>query len=1138
MIKIAIYLRPLVSLFYIFHCSHLEAGYQAEAGLHQVSGTLTLAWQNRSSKYSPPTFFISDGKIPKFSLSFSKLTSVNPWKYLGKTILIKGKLTSPKPSLKNQTTILPNTVITVLEIAESEPGNEYYKSPTSEMAEDDIAAKIADDQIRQPLENTEQFFLGSKDNNRKHITGEWSELIDWPHIPVGSANLPDGRLLTWTSNLPDTFPVGREYSYAVTWNPKTNELTKVPNISHDMYGGRSAILSNGSILVCGGRNATTKISIFNYQSNTWELIEPMERGRAFPITVALPSDKVFIGSGLTTSDFPELWSEQQGWRSLIEVDMSSSLYNNDQKHLFPWTAVQLTPAGKIFYLSSNLNMNNIEYNGLGQKRSYNPLFNGFSNKGTSVAFEEGLLLLSGGDKNLNNTASTNRTFVINLNKEKPTINKSIPMNFPRKYHNNIVLPDGKLLVVGGNASGLKFSDSGSIMPTELWSSKTEEWQLAASIKAPRNYNSILSLLADGRVLSAGGGLCRNCSANHMNAQIFSPPYLFTTKGNMATRPVIMNAPILEKPGGQFTVKTSLAISKFSLIRLSSIANRSSTDQRYLNIAFKLIKENVYKLKLPTNPNILTPGYYWLFALNPSGVPSIAKTIKISLDGEAELENPGEQLSILGSKVNLPITVNQLENEELTFTAENLPSGLKINPKKGLITGVVSKPHDQLATLSIKTRHNTLKTSFRWIVFPADSPPPAFHQFAKLVMLSEVNGNPWSAIADFNLLDDRGDTLSNRSTWIVTADSEETNQGNGRATNLIDGHDDHNWLSSWSEAEDNTQNLPHEVTINLGKLHRVGGFEYLPRQDSENGRIAEYLFFLSKDGKNWRRPVATGIFPNSAKQQWVTFKNKNSATNLNQKTNDKPEITNPGMQSAVAGSQLELAIATADNENDFLVFNAEGLPPNLSIDRYSGIISGYVLQPMKSEVSIEVRDGTNLSKTSFNWDVTQHEENEKDAYQYVKFVAESDMNGGQWTTVAEFNLLDGQGHKLERSLWKIKADSEEVLKGKGQAQHAIDGNKNSLWITNWSGKNTIKNHQLLPHSLTINLGGRHKITAFQHLPRQKGTTGEIADYSFYVSKDGKSWGNPVAQGIFPNNRELQTIYLKKNKKKDQISPNRP
>jgi beta-galactosidase len=76
-----------------------------------------------------------------------------------------------------------------------------------------------------------------------------------------------------------------------------------------------------------------------------------------------------------------------------------------------------------------------------------------------------------------------------------------------------------------------------------------------------------------------------------------------------------------------------------------------------------------------------------------------------------------------------------------------------------------------------------------------------------------------------------------------------------------------WHSRWQEAADP---MPHELQIDLGANYNVNGFAYLPRQNSANGRIAQYEFYVSTDGANWGSAVATGTFPDSTAQQTISF----------------------------------------------------------------------------------------------------------------------------------------------------------------------------------------------------------------------------------------------------------------------------
>ena len=90
--------------------------------------------------------------------------------------------------------------------------------------------------------------------------------------------------------------------------------------------------------------------------------------------------------------------------------------------------------------------------------------------------------------------------------------------------------------MGGNTSGLKFDDTGSILTAEIWNPTTGKWRVAADASVPRNYHSLALLMPDGRVLSAGGGLGGN-AADHRDGQLYTPAALFNADGTLATRPV-------------------------------------------------------------------------------------------------------------------------------------------------------------------------------------------------------------------------------------------------------------------------------------------------------------------------------------------------------------------------------------------------------------------------------------------------------------------------------------------------------------------------------------------------------------------------------------------------------------------------
>ena len=64
--------------------------------------------------------------------------------------------------------------------------------------------------------------------------------------------------------------------------------------------------------------------------------------------------------------------------------------------------------------------------------------------------------------------------------------------------------------------------------------------------------------------------------------------------------------------------------------------------------------------------------------------------------------------------------------------------------------------------------------------------------------------------------------------------------------------------------------PHDIQIALNKEAKIKGLQYTPRQDSSEGHIAKYEIYVSRDGKEWGKAVATGTFANSKETQTIEF----------------------------------------------------------------------------------------------------------------------------------------------------------------------------------------------------------------------------------------------------------------------------
>lgn len=146
---------------------------------------------------------------------------------------------------------------------------------------------------------------------------------------------------------------------------------------------------------------------------------------------------------------------------------------------------------------------------------------------------------------------------------------------------------------------------------------------------------------------------------------------------------------------------------------------------------------------------------------------------------------------------------------------------------------------------------------------------ATYRYVKLVAKSEQLGHVWTSVAEFQVLTTGGKTLD-RTGWTVTADSEELSPEVAPATNAIDGDTATYWHTYWVPGGATDAPLPHSLIVDLGAAAEVTGFTYLPRQNSGNGRIKDWEFYVSNSNTTWGSPVKTGSFPDGTALRTVTF----------------------------------------------------------------------------------------------------------------------------------------------------------------------------------------------------------------------------------------------------------------------------
>ncbi len=96
-------------------------------------------------------------------------------------------------------------------------------------------------------------------------------------------------------------------------------------------------------------------------------------------------------------------------------------------------------------------------------------------------------------------------------------------------------------------------------------------------------------------------------------------------------------------------------------------------------------------------------------------------------------------------------------------------------------------------------------------------------------------------------------------------------------------------------------------------------------------------------------------------------------------------------------------------------------------------------------------------------------------------------------------------------WKVIGVSSEQVDNNEEGIRAIDGDPGTNWITRW--RPDAPEH---PHFIAIDLGEVLELSGFTYTPRTNANyNGTIHHYAFFISKDGKNWGEPILKGKFDN-----------------------
>jgi hypothetical protein len=450
--------------------------------------------------------------------------------------------------------------------------------------------------------------------------GSWSPLLNWPIVAAHSILMPTDTLLLmdgWVAPSP-----GYEF------DPATGILTgEVNPFGLDIFCSGHTTLMDGRVVIAGGHDFGGVIglnvtSIFDPVAKTWTAGPNMSYARWYPTLTRLGDGRLVAISGnitaTTWADIPEIYDPVANQWSKIPGISTSQVHEEEYPLSF------LLPSGKILVIASSVAQ---AYVLDPIAPSWGPIAGRTLYNGSAVMYLPGKILYSGGGTPLNSSNPAQATAqVIDLTLATPAWQSTGTMKAARYAHTLTVLPDGKVLAIGGGTDMDQSDVAGGELSSEEWDPATGTWTTLAPASVPRVYHSTAVLLPDGRVLSAGGGHAESQgSPGEYNAQYYSPPYLF--KG---ARPTLTSSPANANYGATITVGTPDAASITSVVLIGLAADTHTLDmnQHFVPVSFTSSSGSL-SVNIPASPSLVPPGYYMLFIVNNAGVPSVAPFIQIT-----------------------------------------------------------------------------------------------------------------------------------------------------------------------------------------------------------------------------------------------------------------------------------------------------------------------------------------------------------------------------------------------------------------------------------------------------------------------------------------------------------------------------
>jgi hypothetical protein len=367
-----------------------------------------------------------------------------------------------------------------------------------------------------------------------------------------------------------------------------------------------------------------------------------------------------------------------------------------------------------------------------------------------------------------------------------------------------------------------------------------------------------------------------------------------------------------------------------------------------------------------------------------GTYSSTQTLNWTIDPHVTITPPGDQSSAAGAVVTLAISASDADSDTLSYIATGLPAGLAINSGTGVITGTIAAGADSSSpytvTVSASDGAQSGSQTFSWTVTHLALTNPGDQSSADgaVVSLAIQVGNASGGALSYSAAGLPTGLSINSSTGVITgtiALAAHTSSPFLTTVTLSDGTHTANQTFLWNVSHigmtqpvDRTNLEGDTVSLQVaaqdadgdGLIYSAGGLPAGLSISPTTGMITGTVAPGAAAGGPYTITVAAtdGAFSSSQAFTWTV--------------NPRVTLTAPPDQTNLEGDSVSLQLQATDTSGAALTYSADSLPPGLSLNAGTGLISGSIAAGASSGgpyvATISASDGTYSASQTLNWTV--------------------------------------------------------------------------------------------------------------------------------------------------------------------------